>query len=77
MKQQIIQAAYALFSEQRYHLSMSELKSAVGIKPLSINSHFSGKDQIPELMIQKEIRQYFITLITQCLRQNTSAARMP
>ena len=58
-KQQIIQAAYELFCLKGYHLSMAELANMVGIKTPSLYSHFSGKDQILELMINEEINRYF------------------
>lgn len=58
-KREIIEAAFELFCEKGYHLSMSELAAAVGIKTPSLYSHFSGKDQILELMIQEEIQRYF------------------
>jgi AcrR family transcriptional regulator len=58
-KQEIKQAAFELFGKRGYHLSMSELAGAVGIKTPSLYSHFSGKDQILELVIQEEIERYF------------------
>lgn len=58
-KQQIIQAAFELFCEKGYHLSMAELANSVGIKTPSLYSHFSGKNQILELMINEEINRYF------------------
>jgi AcrR family transcriptional regulator len=63
-KQQIIEAAFELFCEKGYHLSMAELANAVGIKTPSLYSHFSGKDEILELMINKEILRYFDCLNT-------------
>jgi len=66
-KQQIIHPAYQLFCLKGYHLSMAELANAVGIKTPSLYSHFSGKDEILELMIQKEILHYFDRLDTKLL----------
>lgn len=61
-KQEIIAAAFDLFCEKGYQLSMSELAGAVGIKTPSLYSHFSGKDEIVELMIHEEVRRYFYQL---------------
>jgi AcrR family transcriptional regulator len=58
-KQEIINAAYNLFCEKGYHLSVSELANAVGIKTPSLYSHYETKDQIIELMIREEIERYF------------------
>jgi AcrR family transcriptional regulator len=58
-KQEIIKAAYELFCEKGYHLSLSEIANAVGIKTPSLYSHFSNKDEILDLMIQEEIYQYY------------------
>ena len=58
-KQEIIKAAYELFCEKGYHLSLSEIANAVGIKTPSLYSHFSNKDEILELMIHEEIYQYY------------------
>lgn len=69
MKQQIIEAAYELFCEKGYHLSMAELANAVGLKTPSLYSHFSGKEQILELTLQKEILHYF-----DCLYNNLLSA---
>lgn len=58
-KQEIINGAYSLFCEKGYHLSVSELAGAVGIKTPSLYSHYETKDQIIELMIREEIERYF------------------
>ena len=58
-KQEIIKAAYELFCEKGYHLSLSEIANAVGIKTPSLYSHFSNKDEILELMIHEEIYRYY------------------
>ncbi len=64
-KQEILEAAFELFSKKGDHLSMSELAGAVGIKTPSLYSHFSGKDQILELMVHEEIGRYFDCLDTE------------
>jgi AcrR family transcriptional regulator len=61
-KREIIQASFDLFCEKGYHLSVSELARAVGIKTPSLCSHFESKDQILELMIHEEIHRYFSCL---------------
>lgn len=58
-KDEIIEAAYDLFCQKGYHLSVSELAGAVGIKTASLYSHYASKDQIIELMIREEINHYF------------------
>ncbi len=58
-KQEIINAAYSLFCEKGYLLSVSELASTVGIKTASLYSHYNSKDQIIELMVREEIEHYF------------------
>ena len=61
-KQEILAAAFELFSDKGYHLSMSELAGAVGIKTPSLYSHFRSKDQILEIIIDKEIQQFYANL---------------
>jgi len=63
-KQEILEAAFDLFCAKGYHLSVSELASAVGIKTPSLYSHYTSKDQILELMIRQEIQRYYA-----CLKQ--------
>jgi len=69
-KQEIRQAAFELFGKRGYHLSMSELAGAVGIKTPSLYSHFTGKDEILELVIREEIERYFGRL---CARMDDAA----
>lgn len=56
---EILDAATRLFSERGYHLALSELASAVGIRTPSLYSHFSGKYEILETMLVREIDAYF------------------
>ena len=58
-KQEIIEAAFELFCEKGYHLSLSEIANVVGIKTPSLYSHFNNKDEILELMIHEEIYRYY------------------
>lgn len=74
-KQQIIEAAYKLFCEKGYHLSMAELANAVGIKTPSLYSHFSGKEQILELVIEKELLQYFSCLDAKLLSAESMSCK--
>lgn len=68
-KQEIIEAAFELFSIKGDHLSVSELARAVGIKTPSLYSHFESKDQIMEIMIRQEIQRYY-----ECLEQEILVA---
>jgi AcrR family transcriptional regulator len=61
-KKEIIKAAYALFSEKGYTLSMSEIADAVKIKTPSLYSHFGSKEEIVEIMIKEEIKNYYHNL---------------
>lgn len=61
-KEEILEAAAYLFSKYGYSTSMSDIASRVGIKTPSIYSHYEGKDQIIYLVIEKELKNYFIHL---------------
>lgn len=61
-KQEIIEAAFELFCEKGYHLSLSEIANAVGIKTPSLYSHFKSKDEILDQMIHEEIYRYYQVL---------------
>lgn len=61
-KQEIINAAYKLFTEKGYSLSMSEIAKAVRIKTPSIYSHFQSKEEMIELTIKTEMEHYFYTI---------------
>lgn len=54
-KEEILLAAYHLFTQKGCCLSMSEIANMVGIKTPSIYSHFKSKDEIIELVIKSEI----------------------
>ena len=58
-KEQILNAAFMLFSEKGYNFSMSDLAKAVKLKTPSLYSHFESKDQIVELTVKTEIEHYF------------------
>lgn len=58
-KQEIMEAAFKLFCQKGYHLSLSDLAHQVGLKTPSLYSHFESKDQLLELMINEEIHRYY------------------
>ena len=58
-KQEILDAAFEIFSEKGYHLSLSELAGAEKIKTPSLYSHFASKDEIIELVVRDEIQIYY------------------
>ncbi|WP_312649140.1 TetR/AcrR family transcriptional regulator [Aminipila sp.] len=61
-KNQILNAAYELFAEKGYSLSMSEIAEIVKIKTPSLYSHFKSKDEIIEIIIKTEIEHCFDTI---------------
>ncbi|QHI73837.1 TetR/AcrR family transcriptional regulator [Aminipila terrae] len=61
-KNEILHAAYYLFAEKGYALSMSEIAEAVNIKTPSLYSHFKSKDEIIELIIRDQIEHCFDTI---------------
>lgn len=66
-KQEILNAAFDIFSEKGYHLSVSELASAVKIKTPSLYSHFESKDEIIEQVVRNEIQRYYSCLTEKML----------
>ena len=58
-KQEILEAALNLFSVQGYEAtSISQIADAVGIKKASMYSHFSGKQEILDTMLQRGLEEY-------------------
>ena len=58
-KQEILEAALELFSVQGYEAtSISQLADAVGIRKASLYSHFAGKQEILDLLLQNTREQY-------------------
>ena len=58
-KQEILEAALNLFSVQGYEAtSISQIADAVGIKKASMYSHFSGKQEILDTMLQSGLEEY-------------------
>lgn len=58
-RDEIIDIMYCLFAEKGYNASMSDLAKLAKIKVPSIYSHFSSKDEIILLVIEKEINNYY------------------
>lgn len=58
-KHEILNAAFDIFSEKGYHMSVAELAKAVNIKTPSLYSHFESKDEIIELVVRDEIERYY------------------
>lgn len=54
-KEEIMQAAFALFAEKGYSTSMSDIAKAVNIKVPSIYSHFQNKEEIFYLVVKHEM----------------------
>jgi AcrR family transcriptional regulator len=61
-KQEILTAAYTLFSQKGYGLSMSDISELVGIKTPSLYSHFTGKDEIVSITVETEINKWYKAL---------------
>lgn len=58
-RDEIIGIMFFLFAEKGYSASMSDLAKLAKIKVPSIYSHFSSKDAIVLLVIEKEIDNYY------------------
>ena len=59
-RDEIIDIMFFLFAEKGYNASMSDLAKLVKIKMPSIFSHFSSKDEIILLVIEKEIPRFYV-----------------
>lgn len=58
-KQKILDAALDLFSTQGYEAtSIAQITEAVGIRKASLYSHFSGKQEILNTLLQNTMKQY-------------------
>lgn len=66
-KHEILKAAFDIFCERGYHLSVAELARAVKLKTPSLYSHFESKDEIIELVIRDEIQRYYSCLTEKIL----------
>ena len=52
-KTEILNSAYKHFSKRGYNVSMSDIAKDVGIKTPSLYSHFTSKDEIILIVIEK------------------------
>ena len=62
-KDKILDATDLLFADRGYNLSMSDIAKEVGIKVPSIYSHYSGKDKIILLVVEREINHFYSFLL--------------
>ncbi|MBP7347093.1 MAG: TetR/AcrR family transcriptional regulator [Butyrivibrio sp.] len=62
-KDKILDATDLLFADRGYNLSMSDIAKEVGIKVPSIYSHYSGKDEIILLVVEREINHFYSFLL--------------
>ena len=62
-KEEILEAAFNLFSERGCRLSMADIAEQVGIKTPSLYSHFKNKDEIIYLMIEKLVDELFDLIV--------------
>ena len=62
-KEKILETSDMLFSDKGYNLSMSDIAKEVGIKVPSIYSHYSGKDEIILLVVEREINRFYSFLL--------------
>jgi Transcriptional regulator len=62
-KEEILDIVKGLFSQKGYMLSMSDIAECVKIKVPSLYSHFSSKDEIIYKVVEKEINNYYDSLI--------------
>jgi len=74
-KHEILKAAFDIFCEKGYHLSVSELADAVNIKTPSLYSHFANKDEIIELVIRDEIQRYYSCLTDKMLEASNLSCK--
>lgn len=74
-KHEILKAAFDIFCERGYHLSVAELARAVNIKTPSLYSHFESKDEIIELVIRDEIQRYYRCLTEKILEVKNLSCR--
>lgn len=74
-KHEILKAAFDIFCEKGYHLSVSELADAVNIKTPSLYSHFANKDEVIELVIRDEIQRYYSCLTDKMLEASNLSCK--
>lgn len=74
-KHEILKAAFDIFCEKGYNLTVSELAGAVNIKTPSLYSHFASKDEIIELVIRDEIQRYYSCLTAKMLEVSSLSCK--
>ena len=74
-KEEILDEAAKLFGKKGYAFALSELAEAVGIKTPSLYSHFKSKDNIVELMLEREIRRFRGALEDFCSKMPDAGGR--
>lgn len=57
-KTEILNSAFSQFCRRGYNVVMSDIAKDVGIKTPSIYSHFSSKDEIILLIVERQIKDY-------------------
>lgn len=57
-KTEILDATFSQFCRRGYSVVMSDIAKDVGIKTPSIYSHFSSKDEIILLVVERQIEEY-------------------
>lgn len=70
-KDEILAAADVLFADRGYNVSMSDIAKKVGIKVPSLYSHYSGKDEIILLVVEREINRFYSFVLEEIHNMNT------
>jgi AcrR family transcriptional regulator len=76
-KHEILKAAFRLFCDRGYGLSMADIAAAVGLKTPSLYSHFTGKHEIIEKIIEAEVLRFYAMLKTVWKPRARRARRRP
>lgn len=58
-KEEILLIARKLFSEKGYETSLSDIAAVAGLKVPSLYSHFSNKDELFTIVIEREMNCFF------------------
>lgn len=72
-KNMILDVADELFANNGYNVSMSDIAKKVGIKVPSIYSHYTNKDEIILLIIEREINRFYSFLFEKMKTMNNNA----
>lgn len=74
-KEEILDIVRELFSQKGYMLSMSDIAEDVKIKVPSLYSHFSSKDEIIYKVVEKEINNYYDSLVNFLIKIQNEKSR--